>query len=454
LPFKPLEEVNGDQLLGIGMADAIITRLSHLKELSVIPTSSVFKYAGQDSDAAVVGRELGVDAILTGTLQRSGDHIRINVQMVGLQDGKTLWSDRFDERFTDIFALQDSISEEIAHSLRAKIGSEDRFATSHPANTEAYQSYLMGLYFWNKRSKEGLKKAAEYFQDATDKDPNYSIAFAGLADTYCLLDYYYYESQRSKELNEKAKRFAQRSLDLDESLAEGHMAMAFIQSRYENDCVAAEQSYRRALYLNPSYATAHQRYGWLLIRSGRLDEALREMKKAQQLDPLSPTINGALGQVLTYSHQYDESIRYCRRALELDPNNDVLHSSLGRTYELKGMYPVAIAEFEKAKQIDDHQGEVTASLGHAFAQAGQTVMAERMLHSLRHTGKPDNVSHYGLALILSALGKRTLAVKELAMAMTHVDFNTGLEIKYDPRLDPLRHDSNFNQLLKDHNLAG
>ena len=454
LPFRPLGGGDNNDLLGVGMADAIIGRFSGLKELSVIPTSSIFKYADHDSDAVAVGRELGVDAVLTGTVQRAGDRVRVSVQLVSLSDGKTLWSDRFDERFIDIFALQDSISEQIAEALRFDISDAKHQRPSlHPRTTAAYESYLMGLYFWNKRSKEGLAKAVEYFQDATVKDSNYAQAFAGLADTYCLLAYYGYSSQPTSELFEKAKRAAQRSIELDgASSAQAETAMAMVHCDYEKDKVRAEQSYKRALELNPSYATAHQRYAWFLIFGGRLDDALQQMRKAQQLDPLSGIINAALGSILNYSRQYDEAIRYYNRALELEPNSDLAHLGLGDTYVQKGMYTEAIAEFQKARNINDNQGTASASLGHALALAGEAGAAEKTLQDLRGRTKQENISHYGVALTLSALGHRDQALRELdsAIAQRSVEM---VQIRFDPMLDPLRADPRFNEILKAHNLA-
>src|SRR5439155_16564546 len=298
LPFEPLgKNVNGE-LLGLGMADAVIGRMSSLKQLLVVPTSAVLKYKGPSGDPLAAGRALHVDAILTGTVQQSGDRLRVTVQLVGSGSGRTLSSEKFDQTFTDIFGIQDSISDKVARSLVRDLSEEQQKQLSkHYTNdTAAYDSYLMGLHFWNKRSKDGLEKAIDYFQRAVDRDPCYALAYAVMADCYYLQLYYGYSSAPDRIRNAKAA--AERALLLDESVAEGHVAAAMVQFYQKGDQVVTESAHqgamdslRRALALNPNLAIAHLRYALALCAFGHLDDAVQEMKRAQELDPLSPINN-------------------------------------------------------------------------------------------------------------------------------------------------------------------
>src|SRR5205814_10031318 len=296
LPFEPLGQDTNDELLGLGMADAVIGRMSNLKQVAVLPTSAVSKYKGAANDPIAAGHALGVDAVLSGTIQRSGDRIRATVQLVRVATGRTVWSDKFDQTFTDIFGLQDAISDSIAKSLALNLSADEQkqLVKHYTTNAAAYGEYLMGLYFYSTRSRDGFNKAIDHFGRAIEKDPNFALAYALMSDCYFLQMYYRYDSKPARVQNAKAA--AERALSLDDSIAEAHVALANVQFDQE-DHQGGMDSLRRALALNPNLAIAHQRYAWALCSSGQLDNALREMKRAQELDPLSPTNNTALGVV-------------------------------------------------------------------------------------------------------------------------------------------------------------
>jgi TolB-like protein/DNA-binding winged helix-turn-helix (wHTH) protein len=449
LPFKPLDADSGNELLGLGMADAIIIRLSKFQRLPVLPTSAIIKYTGRDNDPWALGQALGVDAVLNGTVQRSGDRVRVTVQLINLSDGKTIWSDKFDEQFTSIFAVQDSISERVAQALALQLTGDQRkqLAKRYTENTEAYQAYVMGLYFYNKRTKEGMEKAAEYFEQAIARDPNYALAYALLADTYYLTAYYSYSTIPARELVVKAKEMAVRALELDESLAEAHTAMATIISDIGGDMERAEREHKRAIELNPNYAMAHLRYGWFLFSSNHVDEAIWEMRRAQELDPLSTTTNGALAGALLFARQYDESMKYSKRALEIEPNNYVSHLNLGDAYEGKGMYDQAIAEYQKARELHGMSWDPIASLGHAYAKAGRRAEAEKLLVEVQELSKKDKRAMYGVAVIYVALDDKDKALEWLEKGLD-AKAVPSRNLKYDANIEPLRSDPRFTDLLR------
>jgi TolB-like protein/Flp pilus assembly protein TadD len=454
LPFKPLGADSGDELLGLGMADAIIIKLNNFQQLPVLPTSAIFRYTGREIDPLYAGHELNVDVVLTGTVQHAGERVRVTVKLLSLRDGSLLWSRKFDEQFTNIFAVQDSISEQVAAALAIQLTLDQRkqLAKRYTENTEAYQAYLMGFYFWAKRSKDGLNRSVEYFKQAIEKDPNYALAYAGLADSYFLIVHYNYDPLQSKELYEKAEASASKALELDETLSEAHMVMAMVQKNYEHDDEKAKRSMRQAIELNPNYATAHLRYAWFLTSDGLLNEALREMRRSQELDPLSPTNNVALGNLLIFVHQYDEALRYCQRAVEIDPNNVGAFLILGEAYEQKGRYDEAAAQYKKAEEIEGKTGDVLSLLGHLYASSGQREDAQKLLVQLLKLEKREDGYSYGIALIYAALGQKDQAFERLEKAILNRSA-MAWDLRFDPLLDSLRVDPRFSDLLRRHDLG-
>jgi eukaryotic-like serine/threonine-protein kinase len=456
LPFEPLGQDMDDELLGLGMADAVIGRMSNLKQLVVLPTSAVSKYKGAASDPLAAGRALKVDAILTGTIQRSGDQVRVTVQLVHVASSRTIWSEKFDQTFTDIFGIQDSISDSVVQSLALNLTNDEKkqLGKHYTTNVAAYDSYLMGFYFWNKRSKDGLEKAIDYFQRAVEQDPNYALAYAMMADCYYLQLYYGYDSAPDRIGNAKAA--AERALLLDASVAEAHVAAAMVKC-YQKDGQAGMESFRHALALNPNLAIAHQRYAWVLSVFGHLDDAVREMKRAQQLDPLSPTNNTALGIILAFARQFRGSLEYCYKAAELAPNEALIQENLAFAYALNGMYQQAIDHYQKQGELNpESRGDVLASIATVLVTAGRNAEAEGIMRELLDPAGANKTDPYNMTRLYAARGEKERAFEwfDKALQTSSEDVRGQARmIRYDPLLDPLRSDPRFADLLRQHNKA-
>jgi TolB-like protein/Flp pilus assembly protein TadD len=452
LPFKPLGSEINKQLLGLGMADAVIGKMSKLKQLVVLPTSSVSKYTDRAFDPIATGRSLGVEAVLSGTVQRSGDHLRVTVQLVNVGDGRTVWSEKFDQTFTDIFSIQDSISESVVRSLALDLttGEQKQLGKHYTINTAAYDSYLMGLYFWSKRSKDGLEKAINYFQRAVEKDSNFALAYALIADCYYLQVYYRYNATPETIGNVKAA--AERALLLDDSVAEAHVAMAMVHSLQKNAPLCME-SLRRALELNPNLAIAHLRYAWCLSASGQLNDAVREMKRAQELDPLSPTNDTALGMILALARQFRGSLEYCYKAAELAPDEAPIQENLAMAYSLNGMYEQAIEHYKRVGELDpENKGDALAWVATVLVSAGRKSEADSMMPKVLELATAGKADPYNIALLYAARGEKEPAFEWFAKAL-ETDPMMDRLIRYDPQLDALRSDSRFAVLLRQHNRA-
>jgi eukaryotic-like serine/threonine-protein kinase len=450
LPFRPLGSEMNNELLGLGMADAVIGKMSKLKRLVVLPTSSVSKYTDRASDSIATGRALGVDAVLSGTVQRSGDYLRVTVQLVNVGNGRTVWSEKFDQTFTDIFAIQDSISDSVARSLALNltIDEQKQLRKHYTTDTAAYDSYLMGLYFWNKRSKDGLEKAINYFQQAVEKDPNFALAYALMADCYYLQVYYKFNS--APETIRNAKTAAQRALVLDDSVAEAHVAMAMVQSLQKKGRLCKE-SLRRALQLNPNLAIAHQRYAWCLCASGELNDAVREMKRAQELDPLSPTNDTALGMILIFARQFPGALEYCYKAAELAPNEALIQENLAMAYTLNGMYQQAIEHYQAVGELNpEKKGDALAWVATVLISAGRKSEADLMMPEILELATAGKADPYNIAVLYAARGKKETAFEWFAKAL-ETDPMMDRLIRYDPQLDALRSDSRFAVLVRQHN---
>jgi len=445
LPFKSLGE-NGkaEECLGLGMADATIIKLSGLHQLLVVPTSTVLKYVGCRNGVESVNRKLGVDAILEGTIQRANERVRVTVQLISLNEGKMLWSAKFDEQFVDIFALQDSISEQVVGALALRLNAAERrhLRKRYTENTEAYQEYLLGLFFWNKKSKEGLNKAVECFQRAIKKDAGYALAYAGLADSYFWIAYSEFDSLNREKYFEKSRSNALRSLELDPFVAEAHAALATVKVKHDRDTIGAENSFERALAANPNCAMAYSRYTYFLAAMGRLGESLQKIRRAQELDPLSPDANASLAYILYFARDYDEAIRYSHRALMLQPDFLDALLLLGLSYEQKGMIDESIIQFTRAKEANADSTEPLELLGHAFAIAGLGDEARRVLSELQSSETQNSIHPYNVALIHAALGQSKQAFEWLAKPYLNWTERERM-LRFDPRMDRLRKDSRF-----------
>lgn len=449
LPFKPLGREKADEYLGLGMADATIIKLSHLQRLLVLPTSTVFRYTGRRNDTLTVGRKLNVDAVLDGTVQQAGDRVRVTVQLICLETGQSIWSGKFDEHFTDIFAVQDSISEQVARALALRINGAERqrLKKRYTENTEAYQLYLMGLFFWKKRTKDGLNKAIAYFQQAIKEDPSYALAYAGLADTYFWIAYGEVETATRKKRFEQSRSHALKALELDPLVAEAHAVLATVKIKHDRNPAGAEKSFERAIALNSNCAMAYSRYTLFLVAMGRLKEALQHAGRAQQLDPVSPDANASLANVLYLARDYDEAIRYCERALALEPTfNDAL-ILLGLSYEQKGMVAEAIDQFRKAKDANPENPEPLELLAHASATSGQENEARALLSELQCSRKPNSLHPYHIALIYAALNQKEQAFEWLAKPYANWTERLRM-LRFDPRMDCFKADSRFAVIVQ------
>jgi tetratricopeptide (TPR) repeat protein len=361
-----------------------------------------------------------------------------------VRDGKPLWAQSFDERLTDIFTVQNAISEQVAQAMLLKLTGTERESLKkrYTENFEAYQAYLRGRHVWNKRSEISLKRSIEYFQQATGSDPSYALAYAGIADAYSLLAYYRFAPLLEEENYQKAKAAAMKALELDETLAEAHTSLALIKTYYDRDSRGGEKEYQRAIGLKPNYATARQWYSDYLAMEDRPSEAMAQIKRAQEIDPLSPIINATVGERLLYAREYDQAIEQLRKTLEIDPDFFIARYLLALAYEQKGSYREAIAELTKAK--DQFGGGVmyTAALGHLYAVSGDKAGARKVLVELLKTD-PD--AEFAIATLYAGLDEKRQAFRWLQRV--HKKVGIGI-LKTDPRLDNLRSDPKFAELLR------
>ncbi len=451
LPFKPMVGDNRDEALELGMADALITRLSSIREINVRPTSAVRKYTSLEQDALAAGRELSVESVLESSIQRSGDRIRVTSRLKRVADGILLWDFQCEEdKCTDLFAVQDSISERVAEKLALVLTGEERksLAKRYTNNAEANELYMKGRYFWNKRTEESVKKAVQYFQQAIDKDPNYALAYSGLADSYIVLGSWRAGGALApKESMPKAKAAALRALEIDDSLAEAHTSLADVGLLYDWDWQTVEREFKRAIDLNPNYATAHQWYANYLAAMGRLGEALEQSKRALEINPLSLIINTNIGEIFRYARQYDQAIKRCQDTLELDQNFAESHVDLGKNYEQTGMYTEAISEISKAVSLSEGNPIIVAALGHAYAISGRRGEAQKILDELKKKSKQRYVSSYEIAAICAGLDEKDQAFRWLEKAYAE-RASFLIFLKVDPRLDSLRPDPRFADLLR------
>jgi serine/threonine protein kinase/Tfp pilus assembly protein PilF len=447
MPFVN-ESGNTDiEYLSDGMTETLINSLSQIPNLSVKARSSVFRYKGKEIDPKKIAAELNVQAILTGRVIQRGDQLTLNLELIDAQTENVLWGNRYERKSSELVALQSEIARDVSNKLKAKISNADaaKVEKNYTANSEAYQLYLKGRFYWNKRNGEAFKKAVEYFNQAIERDPNFALAYTGLADTYVLLPIYAVASPRDS--CPKAKAAAQKALEIDDTLAEAHTALAFTLSIYDWNFPEASREFQRAIELNPNYATAHQWYGaHYLGGAKRFDEAIAEGKKSQQLDPLSLIINSDLGATYIFARQYDTAIEQLRKTLEMGQSFYYAHWRLGEALELKGSFQEAIAEYEKARSLNDDP-QVLALLAHVYAASGQREQALRSLDQMRETSRQRYVSAYSFALAYVGLGDKDQAFQWLEQAYQNRDWPMA-SFNVDPMLDNLRSDPRFADLLR------
>ena len=451
LPFKPLVPESRDEALELGMADTLITKLSNGTKIIVRPISSVRRYSGVEQDPLAAGRELVVDAVLDGTIQRWGDRIRVTARLVRVSDNRTLWAGQFDRGFGDIFDVQDSISERAAAELVPILTGEEKeqLARRYTADTEAYELYLKGRFFWYKRTSQATAKAAEYFQRALERDPRYALAYAGIADCYRTLPIM--SDAPSRESFPKAKQAALKALEIDNNLAEAHSALGYVEYFFEWDWAAAEKEFQRAIEIRPNYPLAHLGYAHLLSTLGRHEDALAEIDRAIKLDPLSPFVGTIKGQILFHARRYSEAIEEVNKALEIEPNFWIGQIVLCRSYERLAHYEQALKACRKAAEFSGEVTEVTSLAGYTFAVSGQRQQAEQALQALRVTSETRYVPPYNFALLYQGLGNSDEALKWLEKAYEQRDVHM-VFLSVDSKWDALRNNPHFIGLTKRLNL--
>ena len=447
LPFRPVVAAARDEATEIGIADALITRLSVLRGVVMRPTSSIRKYGGLEQDPLTAGRELQVDAVLDGTILRTSDRTRITVRLLRVSDGISLWAGQFDEATPDALAAQGAIADGVIGALALRLTGDERalLAKRPMVNPDAYQLYLKGRYHWNQRSEAGLKKAAEYFARAIETDPGYAHAFSGLADAYTALGYLSYVAPN--EAFPKAKHAALKALELDATLPEPHASLGYVRLYYDWDWAAADQELQRAIALNPNYATAHHWYAVYLTAMGRFEPARAAIARAQELDPTSLIINTDVGFLLYYSRQYDAAIKQLDTVLGMNHEFPLAHLWLGRAYQEKALYDQAIAAFRRTETTLRGWPVAWAAIGHAQGVAGRRREARETLGELERLGRERYVTPYGVALVHAGLGERDQALAWLERALAD-RAHWLVWLKLDPRFDPLRADSRFASVLQ------
>jgi TolB-like protein/Tfp pilus assembly protein PilF len=446
LPFDNLSRDPDNAYFAEGVQDEILTRLAKIGDLKVISRTSTEKYKSAPANLREIAQQLGVAHIVEGSVQKANDQVRVNVQLINALTDAHLWAETYDRKLLDIFSVESDIAKTIADTLQAKLSGSEKTAISKKptANPEAYELYLKGRFFWNKRTGNDLKTAAEYFQRAIDADPSYGSAYAGLAQSYLLIPVF--GAGAPRDFFPKAMVAAHRAIKLDETSAEGHSALAMLLL-FDFKFKESEEEFRRAIELNPNYATAHHWFGnSLLVTLGRFDEAIKEGERAVELDPLSLIINADLGSTLMIARRYDEAIAQLRRTLAFDGNFGYAHWNLGEALYLKGDASAAIAEYEKAATLDDDP-QILALLGRAYADTGKKDKALEILGQLKALGRQSFVRDYLYTIIYTGLGDKATAIDYLQKARDSGETPDTTWLKVDPIFDPLRDEPRFQQLV-------
>jgi len=445
LPFENTSGNADSEYLSDGLAESLIYRLSQVPNLKVTPRSSVFRYKGKAMDAEKIGEELGVDAVMSGRLIQRGDDLIISVDLIDVRNKKTLWGDQFQRKMSDLLATQQEITAAIADKLRVRFSGNDSkgIAKQYTANNEAYQLYLQGRYFWNKRNSENLKKATELLRAATDKDPNFALAYAGLADCYAVS--YYYVGERPRELMPLAKTYAAKAIELDPSLAEPHATLGFVTWLLDWDRVAAEREFLRAIELNRNYPTAHQWYSRFLRGVGRTDEAFQEIKRAEELDPLSLVIINNVAENYVDRRDLNSATRECQRMIDLDPNFWATHQTLGIVLVKQSRYADALAEAQKSVQFSNRSNAALALLGHVYGKLGRRSEAETIIRELETRYNAKQADGRDLAVLYTGLDDRDKAFEWLQRAFENRSVFL-VFLKLEPLMESLRSDPRWNEL--------
>ena len=446
LPFENKSAVPDTEYLSDGLAESLIYRLSQLLNLKVSPTSSVFRYEGKEIDPVKVGQELDVSAVLSGRIVQRGDQLTISAELLDVRTNRLLWGEQYDGKLSDLLATQRQIAREIVDKLKLKVSGEEKVLAKHyTESNEAYQLYLKGRFYWNKRTVESNTKSIEYFNQAIEKDPNFALAYAGLADCYVVR----INPLPPREKMLKAKAAAMRALELDETLAEAHTSLARVLAVYEWDWTGAEKEFKRALDLNPRNAIAHVWYGGYFEAMGRHSESIAERKRAQELDPLSLVINSELGLAFYFARDYDHAIEQFQKTLELEPNFSLVNEFLPAAYEQKGMHEQAIAGFQKGMTLREgtELSFLMSGLGHVYGVSGKKAEARAVLDELKQMSQKEYVPADSIAHVYVGLGETDQAFAWLERAYGERSFGMAW-LKVEPSWDSLRSDPRFTDLMR------
>jgi DNA-binding winged helix-turn-helix (wHTH) protein/TolB-like protein/Tfp pilus assembly protein PilF len=445
LPFQALNPAAVPDYLPVGMADAVITRLGNTGQIIVRPTSAIQKYSHASADPVAVGKEQKVDAILEGNIELESNWVSVRVQLVRVKDGTLLWADTFKERPEQMFLLEEEVAERVVQSAPFRLSqpAKIRLARADTTNPKAYQIYLEGRYLLNKRTEQTVRQSIGSFNQAIANDPQYALAYSGLADAYVLLGTY---GEPPWELYPTAKAAMLTALELDDSLADAHASRAMISFHYEWNWAEAEQEFQRAIALNPNDPMVRAWYAMYLGAMGRREEALQEAKQAKDLDPLSPIVGLVSSRIFYWNHEYDRAVAGYSKIIELDPQFASAHTRLGMTYLAKRALPDAVREFEEAERLSGPNAYTEGLLGYADALSGNDAKARRAIQTLTERSRHEYVPALSIALIYVSLGDREQALEWLSNSYrdrsTHMVY-----AKVDPLLDPMRSDPRFNALL-------
>ncbi len=447
LPFKPLVPENGDEVMELGMADSLITKLSNSRELIISSLPSVRKYSGLEQDSLAAGRELQVDSVLEGNLQKVGDRIRVTARLIRVRDGASLWAATFNEKFTDVFAIQDTISQKVADALALRLSADEKkqLTKRYTDNLEAYQLYLTGRYHWNLLTPPEITKSIGYFEQAIALDKTYALAYFGLADAYRALTIN--GDLRSTDLLPKATAAARKAIEIDPTLAEPHVTLAFIHIWFDWDWAGAEDEAQRALTLNPNLAFAHIAHAQLLTALGRHPEAIAEATRARQLDPVSPIIGALEGLTFFYGKRYDEATASLQKVLDLNPGFWVAYFFRGNVQLARHDYAGASAAFGKARDFSDNGSHPIGMLAYTAARAGDPGKARALLAELQATAAQRYLPPYSVAVIYLGLDERDNCFTWLEKACDERDVRLFL-VGVDQIWDPVRTDPRFVSILK------
>lgn len=443
LPFAPLSANTEQEYFADGMSAELITELAKIPSLRVISRTSTMRYKRSTKSAQQIARELNVDALIEGEVLQSRHRVRLTAKLIQPATDSTLWAQTFESDLQDVLGLQSELAQSIVNTISVNVTQAQRFTRYHRVDPEAYDCYLRGRFFWNKRTEPGIKKSVEYFQLAIEKDPNYALAYSGLADSYDVMGGLGFV--RTKEAYSKAKTAANDALRLDDTLSEAHTILGDVLCQLDWNWPAAKIEFERAIKLNPSYATAHQRYSLFLMKMGQTEESLSEIYRARLLDPLSISINSSVGWRLLWARRYDDAIEQLQKTLEMEPTRGWTHLYLGWAYEAKGNPEKAI--YELAKAASDTGSEGLASLGHAYARAGHTRQALDILRQLGERSKRAHVAAYHKAIVYAGLDDRNRAFELLANSCSNRESEL-VSLKVDLELSSLHSDPRFQILLR------